>query len=73
MNTLALKNALIRAVRTFVQAFVGIILATWGGGSLVTLVDVTLLDKAAAAGVIAVLALLMNMLESATNDPLPKG
>ena len=30
MNTLALKNALIRAVRTFVQAFVGIILATWG-------------------------------------------
>lgn len=73
MNTLAIKNAAIRAVRTFAQAFVGIILATWAGGSLVTLVDVTLLDKAAAAGVIAVLALLMNMLESATNDPIPRG
>lgn len=69
----SIKNAFIRALRTFAQSFVGIILATWAGGSLVTLVDVTLLDKAAAAGVIAVLALVMNMLESATGDPIPKG
>ncbi len=71
--SIGLKNAFIRAIRTFAQSFVGIILATWAGGSLVTLVDVTLLDKAAAAGVIAVLALLMNMLESATNEPIPRG
>lgn len=70
---LALKNALIRAIRTFAQSFVGVILATWAGGSLTGLADITLLDKAAAAGVIAVLALIMNLLESATNNPLPKG
>ena len=73
MNTVAIKNAAIRALRTFFQAFVGVILATWAGGSLVTLVDISLLDKAAAAGVIAVLSFLMNLLEGATGEPLPRG
>lgn len=73
MTTLAIRNAFIRALRTFAQSFVGVLLATWAGNSLTGLADIALLDKAAAAGVIAVLALVMNLLESATNDPLPKG
>ena len=73
MDRTVLKDAAIRAGRTFIQAFVGVILATWAGGSMVTLIDVSLLDKAAAAGVIAVLSLLMNLLEGWTAVTYDKG
>lgn len=68
-----LINALIRAVRTFAQTFIGVFLAGYAGGSLAELGNLTLLDTAAAAGIVAVLALIMNLLEGATGEPLPRG
>lgn len=72
MSTIV-KNAAIRAIRTFAQTFIGVFLAGYAGNSLAELGNLTLLDTAAAAGIVAVLALAMNLIEGATNDPLPKG
>jgi len=66
-------NALIRAARTFAQTFIGVFLAGYAGGSLAAIADLTLLDTAAAAGIVAVLALVMNLLEGATGEPIPRG
>lgn len=66
-------NALIRAGRTFAQTFVGVFLAGYAGNSLAELGNLTLLDTAAAAGIVAVLALVMNLLEGTANVTYNKG
>lgn len=65
-----------RAVRTFAQAFLGTLLASWAGqglapGELPSL-DVArrLLLAAAVAGLIAALSYAQNALETATGQPL---
>jgi len=58
-----LIDALIRAVRTFSQTFLGVFLAGYAGNSLAELGNLTLIDTAAAAGIVAVLALVQNVLE----------
>lgn len=68
-----LINALIRAARTFAQTFVGVFLAGYAGNSLAELGDLTLLDTAAAAGIVAVLALIMNLLEDTAGVTYNKG
>ena len=74
MDTLALKNAFIRAVRTFFQAAIPVfILGASNATDLTSLVNTTLLQTAALAGIIAALSFVMNMLESAASDPIPKG
>lgn len=70
----ALINALIRAVRTFFQAaipiyLVGISNVTDFGG----LADVTLLQTAGIAGIIAVLSFVMNVLESSAGWTYNRG
>lgn len=60
------KQAGIRAVRTFVQTFIGVYLAGLLASSVTVLQDfgdVTLLNQAAAAGLVAVLSFVQNTLE----------
>lgn len=60
------KPALIRAGRTFAQTFIGVVLAGLLAGEVVFLqdfADLSLLNQAAAAGVVAVLSLAQNLLE----------
>jgi hypothetical protein len=58
------KNALIRAARTFVQTFLGVWLAgVVAGPNFSDLVDIGLLETAAAAGIVSVVALVQNYLE----------
>ena len=63
-----MKRASIRAARSFVQVFLGV----WLAGAVATqttmasLVDVTLLDQAAAAGIVAALSFVQNALEDHT-------
>ena len=67
-------NALIRAVRTFFQAAIPIYLVGLANATeLTSLVSPTLLQSAALAGIIAALSFVMNVLEGATGEPLPKG
>lgn len=62
-----LKDAGIRAVRTFVQSFLGVYLVAIGASPTLTdLADLTALDAAVAAGVVAVLTFLMNAVEDLT-------
>lgn len=59
-----LHRPTIRAVRTFAQTAVGVYLAGIVASPMVSdLADIGLLDSAAAAGVVAVLSLVQNMLE----------
>ena len=69
-----LKNALIRAIRTFFQAAIPIYLMGLANATeLTSLISPTLLQTAALAGTIAALSFVMNVLEGATNDPIPRG
>jgi hypothetical protein len=71
MKTEILKSAAIRAGRTFLQVFLTVYLAGIVGegtnGSLSNLLDLTLLDKAAFAG----MAALLSFLHRAVLDPSP--
>ena len=68
-----LKPALIRAGRTFAQAFLAVVLAA-EVGDLRGFADLTLLDQAATAGLVAVLSFVHNALEDVGRLPLgPKG
>jgi hypothetical protein len=71
MKTEILKSAAIRAARTFLQVFLTVYLAGIVGygtnGSLANLLDLTLLDKAAFAG----MAALLSFLHRAVLDPSP--
>ncbi len=64
------KDIAVRAVKTFVQSFVAILLASQIG-SLADLLNPTLLDQAAVAGVAALLSFVQNVLNSI--DVSPKG
>lgn len=60
-----LRDPLVRAARTFIQAFIAVLLAsnlTSVGG----FADPTVLDQAATAGLIAVLSFVQNLLEDAS-------
>lgn len=54
-----MKTAIYRALRTFVQAFAGAVMAQ--GGFTLTQTDLALLRAGVAAGIAGVLALLMNL------------
>ncbi len=62
-----IKNAAIRAARTFLQAFLAVVT----GAPLLSL-DVPTVKAAAVAGIGAVLSLLQNALEQASNAPVPR-
>ena len=71
--SIIIQNALIRAARTFAQTFIGVFLAGYAGNSLAELGNLTLLDTAAAAGIVAVLALAMNLIEGSAGATYNKG
>ena len=74
MNMHTLRNALIRAVRTAAQAFIAVYAAgLFGADRLADFGDLGLLEAAAVAAAISVVTLVWNMLESATNNPIPRG
>jgi len=59
-----MRNAAIRAARTFAQTFIGVYLAGLVASPvLVDFADLDLLSSAAAAGIVAVLAFVQNWLE----------
>lgn len=60
-----MKQAAIRAARTFVQSFLGVYLSFLiiGEATLSSFVDPAILDVAAAAGIIATLSFVQNALE----------
>ena len=69
-----MKDALIRAARTFVQTAVGVYLAGLVGGPvLADLYNVDLLSSARAAGIVAVLSFVQNWLESTASVSYSKG
>lgn len=62
------KSAAVRAARTFLQAFLGIVIGTGVANA-----DVSTLKAAGFAGIGAVLSLLQNALEQASSAPIPRG
>jgi hypothetical protein len=60
------KDAAIRAARTFAQTFIGVYLAglVATNTTLESLADLTLIDQAVAAAIVAVLSFLQNWLEA---------
>ena len=58
-----LKDAAIRALRTYAQTFIGLLLATWGGEVVDLHTGLTILQVAAIGAIPAVLSLIQNMLE----------
>lgn len=71
-----MRNAAVRALRTFVQTFIGVFLAGLIAGSVTTLGDLanlTLLDQAAAAGIVAVLTFVQNWLEESREVAYDRG
>lgn len=69
-----LKSAAVRAIRTFIQAFLGVFLAGIAGATtLGALTQRNLLEVAAVAGIVAVLSLAQNVLEQTTKAPIPRG
>lgn len=65
---LTLRRALIRAARTFLQAFLAVVT-----GAPLMNADVSTLKAAGFAGIGAVLSLAQNALEQATDAPIPRG
>lgn len=67
-----MQNALVRAIRTYAQVFIGLILAGWvdfaSAGDFLDLAK-----SAAIAAVPAGLALIQNALEDNTSLDIPKG
>lgn len=62
------RNALIRAARTFVQTAIGVYLAGLvAGPTLGDLADIGLLSSAAAAGFVAALSFVQNVLEGSVS------
>ncbi len=62
MSREAVMDVLERALRTFLQVFVGLYIPViLGANSLGGLIDLTMADKAAAAGVAAVLAVIFGV------------
>lgn len=63
-----IKKALIRGARTFLQAFLAVVT----GAPLLDL-NVSTLKAAAVAGLGALIALVQNALEQASDAPVPRG
>lgn len=64
-----MKNALIRAIRTFFQTAIGVYLAGLvAAPALPDLADIDLLSSAAAAGFVAVLSFAQNWLEETADS-----
>ena len=65
-----MRSALIRALRTFAQAFMGVYMAGSFSSSstLPSFVDLGLLEAATAAGLVATLTFVQNWLESGKYD-----
>ena len=69
-----IKNAFIRALRTFAQAAIPVYLLGLAGASdLTSLVSPSLLQTAALAGIIAALSFVMNVLEGTAGVTYTKG
>lgn len=69
-----IKQAAIRAVRTFVQTALGVYVAgVVGAGALADFANVGLLDSAAAAGLVAVLSFIQNALEATRSVTYDRG
>jgi hypothetical protein len=68
------KNAAIRAIRTFFQSAIPVYLLGLANASdLTSLVSPTLLQTAALAGIIAALSFAMNVLEGSSGQTYNKG
>ena len=70
------KRALVRAFRTFIQAFIGAYLAivtTSDPGTFAGLADTTALEAGAVAGFIAVLSFTQNFVEGKRNVRYERG
>ncbi len=63
-----MKSAAIRAARTFLQAFLAVVT-----GAPLMNADVSTLKAAGFAGIGAVITLIQNALEQASNAPVPRG
>lgn len=63
-----IRRALVRAARTFMQAFLAVVT-----GAPLMNADVSTLKAAGFAGIGAVLSLLQNTLEQASDAPVPRG
>lgn len=69
MSKAAMMDIAERAIRTFIQVFLGLYVPViLGADSLNGLIDLTMADKAAAAGVAAVLASIMGALGTRTGS-----
>lgn len=68
------RGPVIRALRTFAQTSIGVYLAGIVASPVVKdLADIGLLDSAAAAGVVSVLALIQNLLEESRSVNYDRG
>ena len=63
-----LKNALVRAVRTYLQTFTGLVIVAWSDT-----IDLSTLRALAVAAVPAALSALQNFLETTTPVEVPRG
>lgn len=68
MTINAIKKAVIRGARTFLQAFLAVVT----GAPLLDL-NVSTLKAAGVAGIGGVVALIQNALETASDAPIPRG
>lgn len=69
-----IKNPVIRAFRTFVQTTLGVYLAGLTASPVLgDLVDLSLWNAAAAAGFVAVISLVMNLLEESRQATYNRG
>lgn len=69
-----LKDAAIRAIRTFFQSAIPVyLLGLANAKELTSLVSPSLLQTAALAGIIAALSFVMNVLEGTVGEPIPRG
>lgn len=68
-----LRAPVVRAVRTGVQAFLGVYIAgTLGAGTFAEIADRGVLEAAAVAGILAAVTFIWNVLEGVTKAPIPK-
>ena len=68
------KDAAIRAIRTYLQVFIGLLLAGWAGNVVDLHTGLSILQTAAVGAIPAVLSLIQNMLEQyGTPVDYPRG
>lgn len=67
------RRAAIRALRTFLQTFLGVFLVGLSGDSVAQFADIGLWESATAAGLVAVLSYAQNALEALTSASYDRG